>query len=264
MRADNEPLITVVVPAFNAEFLIGVTIESVIAQSFTNWEMLVVDDCSSDGTRKVVETWAKKDERIRLISLPHNFGGPAGPRNEGVRQARGLYIAFLDSDDIWHPEKLRLQIQVLQDKNAAFVCSGMSDFSDESGIRFCAVKSVCLESIGFFQQSFRNRIPSSSVIVSKELLGRYPFNEDIRYRAVEDYHCWLRLLDGAISCLKLQLPLLHYRKIDGQISGSKIEMVKKVFMVHREYPGRNFVSALMMTFGHVAGAAYLRLFKGEI
>ena len=264
MNAETTPLVTVVVPAFNAERLIGVTIESVVAQSFTDWEMLVVDDCSSDRTSEVVDKWSRKDERIRLISLPRNFGGPAGPRNEGVRQARGRYVAFLDSDDIWHPEKLHLQIQVLQNNNVDFVCSKMSDFSDESEISFCKADSFSLKSINFSQESYRNRIPSSSVIASTELLRRYPFNQDLRYRAVEDYHCWLRLLEGGACCLKLQLPLLHYRKIEGQISGSKISMVRKVFMVHREYPGRKIVSSFLMTIGHVVGAVYVRLIQKKM
>ena len=108
--SEKTPLVSVVMPAFNAAELIGPTLESVISQSFGDWELLVVDDCSKDSTREVVQAWADKDSRIKLITLPSNFGGPAGPRNEGVRLARGQYVAFLDSDDIWHPEKLKTQV----------------------------------------------------------------------------------------------------------------------------------------------------------
>lgn len=262
--SEKTPLVSVVMPAFNAAELIGPTLESVISQSFGDWELLVVDDCSKDSTREVVQAWADKDSRIKLITLPSNFGGPAGPRNEGVRLARGQYVAFLDSDDIWHPEKLRLQLQVLQEQGGDFACSRMRDFVKESEIEFCAVSDLRLQSVKFFQQSIRTRIPTSSVIVSRAVLLQFPFNEQREYRAVEDYHCWLRILQAGHVAIKLNIPLLHYRKVEGQISGSKVEMAKKVFMVHREYPGRSIFSALIMTVGHVVGALYVRLIKKEL
>lgn len=131
MKSNPVPKISIVTPSYNAEGLIGSTIESVIRQSFSDWEMLIVDDCSNDGTREVVSEWSEKDSRIRLISLPENFGGPAGPRNVGVREAKGQYVAFLDADDIWHPSKLALQLQLAEKHRADFVCSEMIDFIDE-------------------------------------------------------------------------------------------------------------------------------------
>lgn len=258
------PKVTVITPAYNAENLIGSTIKSVIDQSYTNWEMIIVDDCSTDNTRSVVQQWSEKESRIRLHTLEANFGGPAGPRNEGVRLAQGEFVAFLDSDDIWHPRKLEIQIRILEEESSSFVCSQMRDFTSENQIAHVVEDEVDFESVSFRQQSLRARIPTSSVIVSKALISSYPFNEDISYKAVEDYHCWLRLLQNTPSCLKVMMPLLHYRKIEGQISGSKLYMMRKVYMVHREYPYRSSLGALFLTFSHVLGGFYSRFLKKEM
>jgi teichuronic acid biosynthesis glycosyltransferase TuaG len=258
---DSIPRISIVTPAYNAEKLIGRTIQSVIDQTFTDWEMIVVDDCSSDGTRSVVESWAQSDRRIRFEHLTKNFGGPAGPRNVGVKLARAKHVAFLDADDIWHPRKLEIQLDVLEGGGADFVCSKMQDFTSEDGIKFGDVCSYELETVSFGQQSVRARIPTSSVVARRELLKAHPFREDNSYKAVEDYHCWLRLLQNTPNCIKINVPLLYYRRIAGQISGSKVYMMRKVFMVHRDFPGRSLITAILLTCCHVLGGVYFRFLR---
>ena len=100
----NEPLISIVTPMYNAEKLIGETIESVLNQTYQNWEWIVVDNCSTDKSRDLIT--AINDSRIKVISLEKNSGGPAHPRNVGIENAKGEYVALLDADDIWHNEKL--------------------------------------------------------------------------------------------------------------------------------------------------------------
>lgn len=255
------PKVSIITPAYNAEALIGRTIQSVIDQTFVNWELIIVDDCSTDSTRRVVEEWVGCDPRIHLEPLAKNFGGPAGPRNVGVKLARGKYVAFLDSDDIWHPQKLEIQVGIMEREQASFVCSRMQDFTDENDIQFPDISEADYERVNFRQQSIRARIPTSSVMATRELLLKHPFREDISYKAVEDYHCWLRLLQDTCACIKVNRPLLFYRKIEGQISGSKIYMMRKVFMVHREYPNRTAFEAILLTFSHVFGGVYFRYFR---
>lgn len=261
MRSDSMPRVSIITPAYNAEKLIDATIQSVVNQTFTDWEMIVVDDCSSDETRRVVENWTRKDGRIRLEALSKNFGGPAGPRNVGVTLARAEFIAFLDSDDIWHPRKLEVQLELLEQERASFVCSRMQNFSREEDIQFHEFGKIGYDRVKFNQQSIRARIPTSSVVAARKLLLDHPFREDLSYKAVEDYHCWLRLLESCGECLKIDQPLLNYRKVEGQISGSKIYMMRKVFMVHKEYPGRSALNAMLLTSCHVLGGLYFRYFK---
>jgi len=239
MSDDSIPSISIVTPAYNAEKLIGRTIQSVIDQTFTDWEMIVVDDCSQDATRQVVEKWVDQDSRIRLESLSKNFGGPAGPRNVGVKLACGKYIAFLDSDDIWHPQKLEIQLKILNETGRVFCSSEMEDFKDESDIKFSDPIRPRYEEVTFARQLRRYRTPTSSVILKRELISSYPFNESLRYKAREDLDCWLRIHEHIGISIKVKYPLLKYRLIQGQISGAKWKMLKRTLMVLDEYRFKN-------------------------
>src|SRR5699024_7716859 len=115
----TNPLISVITPAYNAEKFIHETIESVLAQTYTNWEMIIVDDCSSDKTADIVKSYEQEDSRIKLFQLEQNSGS-AVARNTAMRNAGGKYIAFLDSDNLWYPEKLDKQLHFMQEKNIAF------------------------------------------------------------------------------------------------------------------------------------------------
>ncbi|WP_159972135.1 glycosyltransferase family 2 protein [Pseudomonas sp. 8Z] len=261
MNQAGIPAVTIVTPSYNAEKLIGRTIESVLAQTFQNWELLVIDDCSKDSTREVVAAYAARDERVRLIALKKNNGAPAAPRNIGVREARGHWIAFLDADDIWHPAKLSMQLEAAVAKSAVFVSSQMKDFWDESELTFPAVTGAELEAVTFTRQRLKGRIPTSSVLVTRELMIAFPFNEDIRYKAVEDYHCWLRILNSGVVNWKVKYPLLSYRRIAGQISGSKRYMLERMYMLHREFPNTRISAAALFTLTHALGGFYYRILR---
>jgi teichuronic acid biosynthesis glycosyltransferase TuaG len=257
----SSSLVSIITPSYNAEGLIGRTIQSVLEQSYPDWEMIIIDDCSKDGTCDVVREYAKQDSRIRLVALEKNNGAPAAPRNIGVSKAKGEWIAFLDADDIWHPQKLMLQMQALGKYGKSFTCSRMKDFSDDAVLSFPTVGSVECEFVTFERQRLKGRIPTSSVVLRKELMVRFPFNEDIRYKAVEDYHCWLRIHQSIESSVKLQYPLLSYRRIAGQISGSKTYMLKRIYMVHHEYPQTNKLQAAFFTATHALGGFYYRTLR---
>ena len=253
------PVVSIIVPAYNAGSLIGLTIDSVIAQSFFNWELIVVNDCSTDNTANVVDEYAKRDSRIKLIKLEENMGAPAGPRNYGVRLAEGQFVAFLDADDIWHPEKLVTQLKLLEQLRCDLVCSSVLNFYDDTNIQFRPIKNLNCISISYVRERFRNQIPTSSVIVKTKLARQFPFNEAKSYRAVEDYDTWLRMLESGVICLKIKAPLVMYRKIQGQISGSKLQMAKKVLMVHRNRSAGPSLASYLYTFTHLVGAFYSRV-----
>lgn len=255
------PAVTVVTPSYNAEKLIGRTIQSVLDQTWQDWELLVIDDCSTDSTREVVTAYALQDARIRLIALDNNHGAPAAPRNIGVREAKGHWIAFLDADDIWHPEKLALQLAAADAKSGEFISSQMKDFWDDTLLYFSPVSASPIEAVTFAQQRIKGRIPTSSVLVTHALMLKFPFNEDIRYKAVEDYHCWLRILRSGVKHWKVEYPLLSYRRIAGQISGSKRRMLERMHMLHREFPDTSAFQAALFTLTHALGGFYYRILR---
>lgn len=260
----GEDCISVITPAFNAAACIGRTIRSVQEQSHQNWEMIVVDDCSRDATRDIVQEYITRDSRIRLIALGKNNGAPAIPRNIGVGEAKGRWVAFLDADDIWHPQKLALQLQTMLECDIPFSSTQMVNFVDEKEIEFAWSPRFAIQKITFGKQQLKGRIPASSVVANKKLIEKFPFNEDFRYKAVEDYHCWLKIHEHIGESIKLLYPFLFYRKIEGQISQSKIYMLKRIYMVHKEYPGNSMRQAIICTVGHALGGAYYRFFKKGI
>jgi teichuronic acid biosynthesis glycosyltransferase TuaG len=265
----DNPLVSIVVPMFNAETLIEATVKSVINQSYENWELIIVDDCSSDDSLSVVREKFSGDPRIKCHPLDENMGAPAGPRNIGVGLAQGDYIAFLDADDIWHPMKLELQLTALKNSKFKFCSTQMFDFYEDQSIEFSDLKlnPSDISAVSYHQLLRKNRIPTSTVLALKSYLVSNQFNEDLSYRAVEDYDCWLRLHQEFGDSIKLKLPLLAYRKFDG-ISSSKSSMIKKVFMVLSNHKRKNGKALglskylYMMTYGIMA--IYLRVFKKEL
>jgi len=252
-------VITIVMPAYNAQYFIEKTIQSVQSQSFKDWKLVVVDDCSSDNTVKIVKNIAQYDSRVSLIELETNFGGPAGPRNVGVASAKTDLVAFLDADDIWHPDKIATQLKLFEKDEVDLVCSSVLDFYDDDAIQFGEIENNCSKIVSYGSERLRNQIPTSSVIVKTSLARMFPFNEALSYRAVEDYDAWLRMLESGAICAKVMAPLVMYRKIEGQISGSKWQMLKKVLMVHRSSPNLWFFTPYFYSFTHILGAIYCRV-----
>ncbi len=233
------PLVSVVIPSFNSERYIRQTVESVRRQTLADWELIVVDDGSTDDSPAIVESLARQDERIRLVRLGRNAGRPAVPRNAGVRAARGVYVAFLDADDLWHPQKLDIQLRHMRACGVRFSSTETQHFRDmpvaatPSAGRFDGFAVTAVDHRRLLR---KNIIPTSSVVAERALLERYPFIEDPRYKAIEDYHCWLTLHQHEIGFShKLLAPLVYYRLAESSISRSKLAMLRKNYMLYSEY-----------------------------
>ena len=127
---EKEDLVSVIMPAYNCERFIGITLDSVINQTYQNWEVIVVDDCSTDITVEIVQGYNKKENRIRYHKLQENSGA-AIARNKAIDLAKGKYMAFLDSDDVWFPEKLTKQISFMEANNYGFTCTSYTKIDDQ-------------------------------------------------------------------------------------------------------------------------------------
>lgn len=235
-----QPLVSVIIPTYNCGALITDTIASVQGQSVSDWELILVDDCSSDSTREILYPYIKSDPRINLLQMPKNSGRPAVPRNMGLQRARGEFIAFLDADDIWHRQKLELQIDFMDRYRCQFCSSFLIDFNTISDISSLARRNieasrVSVEKIIHSRLLLKNRIPNSSVCLNRSLIGEFRFEENIKYKAIEDYNLWLRLHQRIPYSIKLKAPLLFYRKTSSGISKSKLAMLKKNYMMYSEY-----------------------------
>ena len=237
--------VSVVIPSYNAEDFIADAIASVLFQTYTDFEVIVVDDCSADRTAEIARTISHQDSRVRVVELSENFGGPAGPRNIGVSIASGRWICFLDADDVWHPRKLSVQLNILRETGAEFCSTYWIRFRDEPDPYADIIldEKPEFKKITFRQQCSSNRISNSGSMVADYLLKAHPFNESRNYHAVEDMQCWLEILEAIGECIMIKAPLIAYRINAQQISRNKFRMAKKYFMVVSNYElksGRGF------------------------
>lgn len=259
----KSPLISIITPMYNAANFIAETCDSVIKQTYINWEMIIIDDCSTDNSVEIVSEISKNHQRIKLLKAPKNYGGPAGPRNIGINSANGQYVAFLDSDDIWFPEKLESQIDIIRNNNAYMCCTAMQPFTDIVQLT-THISTSQTKVINFKNNQIKNRIATSSVIIDKRCLEMFPFNESIEYKAVEDYDCWLKILKHYGPCQKIKYPLIGYRKSTDQISSNKLDMLQKVYRVHINTFHLTKFRALLYTFTHLTGGILQNVFRKGI
>lgn len=232
------PQVTVIVPAYNAQQYLGRTLESLLKQRGVDIRVTVVDDCSTDETRGVVLGYAERDARVCYASTAANSGGPAGPRNIGVEQADTDWIAFCDADDLWHPDKLRAQIECAHAAGADLVCTEIEPFLDGLEPRLFGVPLMAELSrrrIGLWKMLFKNRVATSSVLCRRsQVLAAGGFNVERSMIAVEDYDLWLRLMTCLdVRIVRLGQPLVAYRHLAGSLSASKWRQACKIMRVHK-------------------------------
>ncbi|WP_456450176.1 glycosyltransferase family 2 protein [Hydrogenimonas sp.] len=210
-------------PLYNAREYLEETVQSVLDQEHSDWELLIVDDRSTDGSYELAAALAEKDGRIRLFRMPANSGGPAAPRNFGVSKAQGEYVAFLDADDRWYPQKLRRQLQFLAETGKKFTsCNAGWIDGDSHPIDSFFVRLRKWRKARKPQSTLRdllqnNFIVTSSVLVRKELLS--PFREEKELIAVEDLCLWLEIFRRHPGEYLFQNEeLLDYRILETSIS----------------------------------------------
>jgi teichuronic acid biosynthesis glycosyltransferase TuaG len=218
----KEPLVSVVIAMFNAEKYIYDTIVSVLNQTYKNIEIVVVDDCSTDKSYSIVENLIKEYNNIKLLKLEKNSGGPAKPRNKGILESQGEYIAFLDADDLWKSDKLDKQINFMKLNQINF-CSANLSLIDKNGNDIkkigilSKVKNLFTNKKTLCDLIVNRHIALSSVLIKKDLLNK--FNEENNFIAVEDFYLWLEVLNKKNTKYKyLDEKLLMYRILENSIS----------------------------------------------
>lgn len=234
MKHEDFGLISIIMAAYNAEKTIEQAISSVLNQTYPNFELLVVNDCSKDGTARLVENIAAKDSRVRLISNEKN-SGVSFTRKHGLEEAKGAWIAILDSDDAWAPEKLEKQIELQNRTNADLLFTG-SAFMDADG-KPIDWYLVAPAEVGYRQLLKQNVLSNSSALVRKELYAKYYAVGDGMH---EDFAIWLSILKEGRKAYGVDEPLLIYRIAKLSKSGNKVKAAKMNWNTYR-YVGLNVV-----------------------
>jgi glycosyltransferase involved in cell wall biosynthesis len=233
-----ENLVSIITPTFNSEPFIIQTIQSVQNQTHTNWEMIIVDDCSTDNTASLVYEETKHDSRIKFFQLKSNSGAGVA-RNYAINRAKGKYVAFLDSDDLWKPEKLHRQISFLNDKKLPFTFS-FYDCIDEQGKKLNRRIETPLE-LTYRQLFFCNYVGNLTGIYDTEYFGKIPINS-IRKR--QDWMMWLTILKKLRKAHVVPESLAFYRIRKESISASKIDLIKYNFKIYRKFHQINFLGSV--------------------
>lgn len=224
------PIVSIITPSYNSADFIAETIDSILAQSFTDWELLITDDCSTDNTREIVQSYAEKDERIKLFVLEKNSGAGVA-RNNSLTNAQGRYIAFCDSDDRWTPEKLEKQLAFMQENDYAFTCT--SYFTcNEAGEVNGVVK--CLKRLSYARQTTDNKIGCLTAMYDTEKIGKVYFP---LLRKRQDWGMTLLALKKCHAAYGIQEPLALYRVRTGSISSNKLSLIKYNMAVYEEALG---------------------------
>ena len=184
----TKDLVSIITPTYNCGPFIAETIASAQAQTYTNWEMIIVDDCSTDNTKAIVDEIAEKDPRVKYYCLSENSGA-AVARTRAMELAEGEYMAFLDSDDLWMPEKLETQIAFMRDNGYAFSCTAYEQIDEESNPLGCVIKTV--KKTDYNRLLLDCPVGNSSVMYSVEQMGKFEV-PNIRKR--NDDALWLQML----------------------------------------------------------------------
>jgi len=227
--------VSVIVPTYNRANLVSETIKSILNQTYKNFELIVVDDGSTDNTEEVIKKF--NDNRIKYIKID-NWGGPAKPRNTGIKKARGEYIAFCDDDDIWLPEKLEKQIKVFQISNeTAMLYTRFKRIEGDIISNRILPKNGKYKSGNIFKSLyFKPFIACSSVIVKRSVLDQVGFfDTDPNLIAIEDIDLWLRIaLKYIIRCTD-NLPLILYRVHPQNISYGYVRNIRRTLIIKKRY-----------------------------
>ena len=230
-RNHATPLVSVIMPAYNAEPFIEEVIASVIAQTVADWELIVIDDCSTDDTVQIVSAFVRQDPRIQLLTNAVNMG-VAKTRNRGLDLCRGQYVALLDSDDYWKPRFLEKMLARAEQTGADIIyCS--YELVDEQDEKVCNVFIVPPETT-FEESIVRSVITCSTVLLTAQLVKNHRFPTDMYH---EDIALWFQILrDGGKACGVTDV-LAAYRQREGSRSAGKLKSACRRWTIYRKHLG---------------------------
>lgn len=232
-------LFSIITPCCNAAKHLVHAIESVLAQTCQDWEMLIVDDCSTDGSADIIMEYVNKDSRIKYFRTSHLSGSPAVPRNIGIENASGRFIAFLDSDDMWLPNKLEVQMRVIQENEDAAIAFSYYEKVPESGIRSGRVVSSP-NRITYNDLLYGNVIGCLTGVYDTEKVGKI-YMKQIGH---EDYPMWLEILKrGFVGVNTCDVQAL-YRVREGSVSADKFKAARWQWNIYRNVENLGLFKAI--------------------
>ncbi len=239
----KQALVSIITPVYNAEKFIAETITSIQKQTYSNWELIIVDDSSEDDSISIAQKFASKDPRIQLIELPKNKG-TAYCRNHATEVSNGTYIAFLDSDDLWHPEKLEKQLHFMMQYKCLVSYTSYLQIN-ETG-KSLNKRIVALPLLSYKKQLRNNYVGNLTGMYNAEELGKI-LSPNIRKR--QDWAIWLEAIKRSKKpAMGLQEDMAYYRVRKGSISSNKFNLIKYNFGFYKNYLSYSTLKATYFLF----------------
>jgi len=223
--------VSIVIPVHNAARFIDDTISSILAQTFKNYEVILVNDASTDSSLELINAYADR-ENFRIIDLKEPSGA-ARTRNAGTDAAKGRYLAFLDADDLWEPEKLEEQLNFMKKKDCAFSFTGY-EFADENGVSIDRIVRIPSE------LKYRQALKNTTIFTSTVMFDTKKISKDLIHMPdvkSEDTATWWRILKNGYTAYGLNRPLTLYRRSSGTLSSNKATAVKRIWNLYRKEEG---------------------------
>ena len=248
-----EGLVSIIMPSYNAARFIGESINSVLLQTYSNWELLIVDDCSKDNSVEVVRKFANIDKRVVLFSLEKNVGAAAA-RNVAIEHAQGQYIAFLDSDDVWDEYKLEKQLALMKQYSYVFTFSNYY-VMEENGKKTENIVKVP-SSLSYHQYLRNTIIGCLTVIIDRQQTGDFKMP---LIKSSHDMALWLLIMKRGFKAYGLKDVLAGYRLVSTSNTAKKWKAAKDVWKVYREIEGLSVLYAAYCFCGYAINAVLKRI-----
>tara|TARA_Y100000746_G_C15430057_1_gene418219 strand:+ start:144 stop:896 length:753 start_codon:yes stop_codon:yes gene_type:complete len=246
-------IVSIITPSYNSEKFIKICVESVIAQTYINWEMIIVDDASQDASKDKITLLSHNEPRIKTIFLDKNIGA-AQARNIAIRQAKGQYIAFLDSDDLWESQKLEKQLSFMSKHNIGFSFTTYQSISEDGLHELNIIKAP--SKVTYHSYLKNTIIGCLTVVIDRDKIGNFEMPD---IRSSHDMALWLQIMRGGITAYGLDENLAKYRVVYSSNTGNKIKAAKDVWKVYREVEKLSFLYSFWCFMNYVFYAIKKRI-----
>ena len=251
---EDNLLVSIVMPTFNSCKYIRKSIESVINQTYKQWELLIVDDNSTDNTEEIVKEYSLIDNRIQYIKFNENRGA-AVARNTAIDISKGRFLAFLDSDDLWSKEKLEVQVKFMLENNIEFSFTDYKLINDKGDDLYKVIRMP--EKLSY-EGYLRNTIIQTVTV----MIDKYKVNEirmpQIRRR--QDFACWLSILKNGVVAVSIPQVLAEYRRTNNSLSSNKIKAIKGTWYVYRKIEKLSLMKTIRVFLGYAINACRKRIY----
>lgn len=251
---ESQPLVSIIMPSYNAESYIAESIESVLHQTYTNWELIITDDCSSDHTPEIVQSYCKQDSRIDFAIAQHH-SGIAGTRNQCLSRAKGRFVAFLDNDDLWYPEKLEKQVRFMIENRCSFIYSEYELMNEDGTPKGKTIKTAGV--IDYNKYLKNTIIGSGTIMLDTNKTGKLQMPDNA---TSDDMALWCKILKEGHHAYPMKEILMKYRVRSNSASANKLKAAKDVWIVYRKQEKLPFFYALTCFCCYAFNATIKRIF----